>query len=1025
MNVWFTNTCKEKILHAREGLKFALRGYAFYSDFELPDVGAETDTEEAKAKLLNLSDLDPNYVITNEYKSGTNIQYNLYDLTFIPAAESKILDTTPEKERYIGSFGIYDFHINKGLFKELPKTISFILLIGEEFDENETNIKDLNRAFLAGIIQLPEQIEITENEVFNPMKLVLQISMSDITETPENKCVLVNEDFDSLTINEYPKNINTIQLDENITLNPDKRNSDYKEELDIIDPTIKTKQIPASIAVMDKSDKIVNNWNIKPRVMVGLDRPKKITTPHMQLSYYKSGEDEVKINSLSFTYDPDKGYFALNNDDGIDKLQVDIFPEDIEEENKYCVKTRVKPKNVSLRYDNYSASKSFLKFDSHDSKYSEKVNDVFEWENRGNVLDSTSANETLTLINSDNNSLSGEMKSNLLMDSNGNEISGEFDSLNVINTNNTHISNKFGKNLNTVIIGGSGINYDSLESTNTFNNDNITFIGSNTKSTYSPVFGKDFFEFGEPQHIKGVFDYWSATSLVERFNSYVKVGINKNTEDYYDTNHNVQNQAMIGFGGLNVQKFQNNEVYYSSAIQVGYSEELNNYQLHYFGDKTTQSNNNYSVVFGNYNANYNLTGLSAITGLKLKEAMMYNGIDGVGEKPFTDVFSSFYNPNFMYSDDSAKATAESGATSSITYANIYKLLFNHTQDSIFAWSSYSADWGKIKYDEGDMSLNKIVVVGNGIAYTDKNITGHSPAEFASKQTDMSDNCNRLDLFSIEKDSYQLVHNNTFDINPHYSATEVAEIPSMFAVRGIDQIQQEYSYHFISGYSAESGKNVKFIDKEMYQTKNKYFLHHSVYTPSGIYIPLNRSSNDLYKLSTQNLKGLVKGNIIAASKYPSYENFENLLNTRQTTRVLNTSGLTFKYVNGSVVKGKGKGKGKGSIASTATTKTYTEFDMKRLFDWYATQNIYYPMSDQYGTDDTVYTFYIVNNNPYKGLKLKGFRLNKHGNSTQTIYKSKYIPKGHCLRVDYMDCGVKGRYGVMNFDYWNDVTNSYYT
>ena len=48
----------------------------------------------------------------------------------------------------------------------------------------------------------------------------------------------------------------------------------------------------------------------------------------------------------------------------------------------------------------------------------------------------------------------------------------------------------------------------------------------------------------------------------------------------------------------------------------------------------------------------------------------------------------------------------------------------------------------------------------------------------------------------------------------------------------------------------------------------------------------------------------------------------------------------------------------------------------------------------------------------------------GNSYQTLYRNKYIPKGHCLRVDYMDCGTKGKYGVMNFDYWNQKTNSFY-
>ena len=30
----------------------------------------------------------------------------------------------------------------------------------------------------------------------------------------------------------------------------------------------------------------------------------------------------------------------------------------------------------------------------------------------------------------------------------------------------------------------------------------------------------------------------------------------------------------------------------------------------------------------------------------------------------------------------------------------------------------------------------------------------------------------------------------------------------------------------------------------------------------------------------------------------------------------------------------------------------------------------------------------------------------------------------LRVDYMDCATKGKYGVMNFDYWNRNKNTFY-
>ena len=71
---------------------------------------------------------------------------------------------------------------------------------------------------------------------------------------------------------------------------------------------------------------------------------------------------------------------------------------------------------------------------------------------------------------------------------------------------------------------------------------------------------------------------------------------------------------------------------------------------------------------------------------------------------YDNVFSSYYNTDFTYTTDE-----ESQDTCS-AYANIYKLYFKNTQDSIYATSSMSAKWNNIKADEGDFGLDKIVVV---------------------------------------------------------------------------------------------------------------------------------------------------------------------------------------------------------------------------------------------------------------------------------------------------------------------------
>lgn len=55
MEIIFTNKCKEKIVNARDGIKFALKGYAFYTD-QLPTT----------LKDLTIADLDSKYLVLNE-----------------------------------------------------------------------------------------------------------------------------------------------------------------------------------------------------------------------------------------------------------------------------------------------------------------------------------------------------------------------------------------------------------------------------------------------------------------------------------------------------------------------------------------------------------------------------------------------------------------------------------------------------------------------------------------------------------------------------------------------------------------------------------------------------------------------------------------------------------------------------------------------------------------------------------------------------------------------------------------------
>ena len=195
---------------------------------------------------------------------------------------------------------------------------------------------------------------------------------------------------------------------------------------------------------------------------------------------------------------------------------------------------------------------------------------------------------------------------------------------------------------------------------------------------------------------------------------------------------------------------------------------------------------------------------------------------------------------------------------------------------------------------------------------------------------------------------------------------------MFAVRGFDSVTQEYSYHYTWATSSDENQT-RFIKPELYQNINQYNLHHSVYTPTGIYIPLQRSSNDLYKMNFKNIKGLINGNVIETNKSLNYDAINSLNTFDQYSFVIKTKGLQVKGSDGNLV-------------------TKYDFDMATIVDFYALKGINIPMSNMNGDNTNVYTFYILNNNPRKGLNFKGFRLNKNGNSVQTLYKNKYIPKG---------------------------------
>ena len=210
VQITFTDVCKNKIIHAKGGINLTLNGYAFYNgDFE------------NDLNTIKLTDLNEDYVIYNEYKNGTALKDKLFDMTYIPSLEGKIINQTEEGDDFIGQFGTYDIALNKGLFKTLPVSFNYIILYGEELSENVSTVQTRNKFYVAAIIEYKDSYEVTEQNY--PKKIFLQVSLSDFTEdklegiTPQ---ILIDENFDDATENETAKNLNLLEIYDNYTLTP-------------------------------------------------------------------------------------------------------------------------------------------------------------------------------------------------------------------------------------------------------------------------------------------------------------------------------------------------------------------------------------------------------------------------------------------------------------------------------------------------------------------------------------------------------------------------------------------------------------------------------------------------------------------------------------------------------------------------------------------------------------------------------------------------------------------------------------
>ena len=1103
MKITITNKCKEYILNAENGIKFQVKGYAFLVDNEriLAKKGADVQLKNLYRK--NPTEEDELIVFNPLKNSNQDILYRLFDTTYVPATELKSTDNYP--------FGTYKFRFDQGLNPNKKggfccadyncSQFDAILVIGQKFDEYPTYVKEEERSFLAAYITPENDDEkfkldnLYDTTGTGPVSRVISwvFSLGEFDESPVK--VLYDEDYKELMKNYSLKDNQTTMIRSGDD-DSSKRNAlflvqsssvgtQYNEVINNLElnqgfaGNFAGTYEPTNIILTDETEKVNNLWNVKPAITIFDDHNSPIAKPQMMLSY--SCDNDLTINSLAITYskDTNKQVFSINDVTGNDTIQANLFPEDLHEENKYCVDPEYKPYNNTV-VSAWNAEKNnsrFFKLHSNGGHYSGfHVYNTFELSSKGTNLSSCSSN---TFYVSNYNTLNKSVLTEFIH-SNSNNINllsnaSFIDSHNVL-FNDAYPAQYETSNIPTITghtligVNGEKVSYcltgiseylsDNIVKQGTYNN--FTHIGTNyntqiyndypTPTVTSYTINRNYTTLPILNDIKSVkgkvtvcaYSAKNATTsindkkvrpieLVLGYDSFT----DESRRETFENKLNVDNFALIGHEGLLASRAFYKDWYYPGREYEGYSNSLKKGNWVLTGTPTGRNPNDFTVVFGNYNSLVNTNKSSPrISYFWLTIQKYYRDYlnDGLVYDS-TNTLSSIYNNSNIYD-----------ISSPIVFNDIG---FYNQQDNSFCkvindGSPLSYNLGscfhQISTDEGDYSLNKLLVVGGGEGYTENTQnTIFSPAENVSKEKHYYEVAKRIDVFSVEKDSYQLVHNNTYDLNPSLSATKVGYIPGMFAVRGWEKPVQKYHYRYTSGYNGAAPSGTNIVSATLVTSPNSYNLQNTIYTPTGLLIPLIRSSNDGYKLNIEHMNDYIKGSTITGiSKRVNFTNLQKKYDEfiqKRYTFVYKTPGVctvTFKKgaKGGKGTKGTKGTKGYKGSKGLVKGRDYTvdwryRLYIDDLFNGLNTKGIKLRGNGVKGIKSRVYTIYLVNENKKHTITFKGIRMRKVGAKYQTLMTTRYIHPGMTQRIMFVDNGANGQYGVMNFNYYNENNDSFMT
>lgn len=1099
MIITITDKCKEYILNAENGIKFQVKGYAFLVDNEriLPKKRSDVQLKDLYRK--NPTEEDDLIVLDPLKNTNQDILYRLFDTTYVPATELKTEDKYP--------FGTYKFRVDQGLNPKKKggfccadyncSHFDAILVIGQKFDESPAYVKEEERSFLAAYIT-PDPQKVEEKDLFKidsindkgdnssgPVARVISwvFSLGEFDESPVK--VSYDEDYKELMKNHSLKDNQTTmirigdeesskktalflvqasgletQYDEVINnLEQNQANEINKNESTYTPIDFSGTYVPTNIILTDETEKVNNLWNVKPAITIFDDHNSPIAKPQMMLSYC---DNDGLINSLAITYrkDPNKEVFSINDVTGNDNIQANLFPEDIHEENKFCIDPEYKPYNNTV-ISAWVAEKNntrFFKLHSNGGSYSNTItggytHNTIEISSKGNNLFTCSSNAFyVSNYNTLNNSVFSEF-----INSNNNTINF-LSNVSFIGSNNVLFNDAYPAQYETsniptltghTLIGVNGeqnryllysepkiIAGSEYAQAIQGSYSNYTHIGTNKLTQFYNDFGTlnitgfiniDGTEklpiLNDTKHIKGKVIVTEASSKNDTTGHSairpIEFDINYNEfnerDEEFDTILNINNFALIGHEGLLASRAFYKDWIYPGREYEGFSNSLNKGNWVLTGTPTGINPNDYTIVFGNYNSLLNTNKSSP------RLAYFYS---------IYDYYRNYINDGLVLdTNNTISSIYNSSNTYNWNYIN-YPYFINQ-QDNAFckvprtSIGLYYA-FKSITTDEGDYSLNKLLVVGGGEGYTD-NIqdTIFSPAENVSKEKHYYEFAKRIDVFSVEKDSYQLVHNNTYDLNPSFSATKVGYIPGMFAVRGWEKPVQKYHYRFTSAYNGDAPSGVNIISANLVTSPNTYNLQNTIYTSTGMLIPLIRSSNDGYKLNIEHINDYIKGSTITGiSKrvnFTALQKKNDEFMQKRYTFVYKTPGVcTITYKKG--IKGDTKGLVKGR---DYTVDWRYRMNIDDVFNGLSTKGIKLRGNGVKGIKSRVYTIYLVNENKKHTITFKGIRMRKVGNKYQTLMATRYIHPGMTQRIMFVDNGTNGQYGVMNFNYYNENNDTFMT